>query len=260
MRVFISWSGERSRLVAEALQAWLPSVIQRLDPWMSAHSIDAGARWGGELAKELEAQEFGVLCLTPENVGAPWLLFEAVALSKSVKTSRVVPYRLGLPALGVGPPLSQFQGVDASQEGTQKLIDSSNQAQDAPLDKERLERTFQWAWPELGERLKAIGVPAEQAKIQGRNEMDYLAEILEIVRGLKTPSDNRRDPDLREVASLVEAALSKAEGKVRSMEDYEAKGGGASTEPFWDTLIQDAREEQARLLAAARALRPEGGA
>lgn len=81
MRVFLSWSGERSRAAASALSELLPDVMPALSPWMSEHDIAAGARWGHELAVRLEDAGFGVICLTPENIGVPWLLYEAGALS-----------------------------------------------------------------------------------------------------------------------------------------------------------------------------------
>ena len=95
---------------------------------MSDHDIQAGARWGSELGGELEASNFGILCLTPENLQSHWLTFEAGALSKAIKELRVAPYPFQLRASEVGPPLSQFQGVDANEEGTLKLILSINEA------------------------------------------------------------------------------------------------------------------------------------
>jgi hypothetical protein len=50
---------------------------------MSAEEIGKGERWSINLAKELESSNFGLVCLTPENVNAPWLHFEAGAILKS---------------------------------------------------------------------------------------------------------------------------------------------------------------------------------
>ena len=75
MKVFITWSGASSKAVAEALRTWLPDVLQDLDCFMSAHDIQAGERWAELLGRELEASDFGILCLTPENPSAECVLF-----------------------------------------------------------------------------------------------------------------------------------------------------------------------------------------
>lgn len=91
MKVFLSWSGEKSRDVAFALRDWLPSVINIVDPFVSARDIDAGSRWQGEIAEQLGATNFGVVCVTKANQLSPWLNFEAGALAKTVESSRVIP-------------------------------------------------------------------------------------------------------------------------------------------------------------------------
>lgn len=91
MKVFISWSGDVSRRAAMALKDWLPNVIQTVDPFVSSENIQKGARWFTDVGAELEAAKFGIICLTPDNLTAPWLLFEAGALSKSLSQSRVSP-------------------------------------------------------------------------------------------------------------------------------------------------------------------------
>ena len=63
MKVFLSWSGDRSRQVAAALREWIPLVLQHVEPWMSDHDIGAGDRWAVEIGKRLEENHFGIICL-----------------------------------------------------------------------------------------------------------------------------------------------------------------------------------------------------
>lgn len=156
MDVFISWSGDRSKALASALKELLPDAVQGVVAWMPDRDINAGSRWVEELNKKLDNTNFGVLCLTPENLGAPWLLFEAGSLSKRVSASSVVPYRLGLRSADVLFPLAQFQGIDADESGTRKLIQSLNSALPTPMEGARLDRVFQRWWPDLRSRIEAI--------------------------------------------------------------------------------------------------------
>ncbi|OOO01842.1 MAG: hypothetical protein USCGTAYLOR_01956 [Chromatiales bacterium USCg_Taylor] len=95
MKVFISWSGDRSRAVADVLRRWFPSVLQAVRPYFSPDDVAKGARWSAEIAKELEASRIGLLVITPENQEAPWLLFEAGALAKNLERSKVCPILFG---------------------------------------------------------------------------------------------------------------------------------------------------------------------
>lgn len=92
MKIFISWSGSMSQAIAEALHDWLPRVIQAVQPWLSSTNIDKGARWSDDIAAQLEETKFGLICLTRENLEAPWILFEAGALSKTLDRTYVCPY------------------------------------------------------------------------------------------------------------------------------------------------------------------------
>jgi hypothetical protein len=53
-KVFISWSGAVSQQVAEALDEWLPNVVQAIEPWVSTNDIQAGSRWRADIARQLE--------------------------------------------------------------------------------------------------------------------------------------------------------------------------------------------------------------
>src|SRR5581483_8186823 len=109
MKVFISWSGKRSRAVAVALRDWLPGVINSVEPFVSSEDIYAGSRWQKEIAEQLESTNFGIVCVTKENQHAPWLNFEAGALAKAVESSYVVPLAVDLKPTDVEIPLGQFQ-------------------------------------------------------------------------------------------------------------------------------------------------------
>ena len=84
MKVFISWSGERSKIVAEALRDWLPAVIQSVKPWVSSKDIDKGSRSFAEIQAQLKDAQFGIACLTPENLTEMWIHFESGAVAKAV--------------------------------------------------------------------------------------------------------------------------------------------------------------------------------
>jgi hypothetical protein len=158
MKLIISWSGERSKAVATILRNWLPEVIHNVDPWMSASDIEAGDRWGGEVQNVLAESRYGIICVTPENQMAPWLMFEAGALSKTIQGTYVCPFLIGLsPSSLVPSPLTQFQAKEATQEGTHDLVRSVNHALGKrALPIERLEKSFSRCWPELKSLLSTM--------------------------------------------------------------------------------------------------------
>ena len=88
MKVFICWSGSVSRRIAKSIHDWLPNIIQNVEPFMSTEDIEKGARWLSTVHTELQDCHFGMICLTPENLGSQWIHFEAGALSKFIDRSR----------------------------------------------------------------------------------------------------------------------------------------------------------------------------
>lgn len=165
MKVLISWSGIRSKAVAESLHYWLKSVIQSIEPWMSEEDIKKGTRWNSELASELEKTRVGIICLTPENLNEPWILFEAGALSKTLENTFVCPYLFKIEKAELKGPLSQFQVTKAIKDDTKKLLTTINNASDVPLTEIQLDDAFRRWWPKLYKRLKGIsdnGEPPER--------------------------------------------------------------------------------------------------
>lgn len=164
MKVFISWSGDRSKAVAEALRSWLPVVLQPVRPWLSGYDIEAGSRWSSEMALQLEEARFGILCLTPENLDAPWVMFEAGALSKKLDGSRVCPYLFGFEPRELTGPLVQFQAARADRNDTKRLLMAMNHALgETRLPESVLDRAFDKWWPDLEASLARVpGSPDTQ--------------------------------------------------------------------------------------------------
>jgi len=85
--LFLCWSGQRSKQVAEALKAYFVEVFFLLRSEtnarvvMSDNLIDKGAPWSADLLKGLENARAGIVCLTPENQGSAWLHFEGGAIA-----------------------------------------------------------------------------------------------------------------------------------------------------------------------------------
>lgn len=190
MKVFLSWSGNTSHRIAEKLHKWLPMVIQKVEPYISTE-IEKGTRWGTDIAEELEKSSFGLACVTSENKDAPWLLFEAGALSKSVAEGKLAPLLFGLDQSDIQKsPLTQFQMTKFERDEFLRLLRSINDSIDGPLDAGILESLFNALWPDLEKEIDAIlksAAPAgstANAVIDAGKIMGAMEELLTSTRAL----------------------------------------------------------------------------
>jgi hypothetical protein len=181
VKVFISWSGEKSKAVAEALHDWLPYVIQEINPFMSESDIAAGARWLNEIDEQLEGTNFAIVCVTRDNQSASWLNFEAGAVAKTIDTSRVVPLAIDLTLSDVKPRLGHFQAKDISPAGIMAVLESLNEHANRPVS--NLAAAFEKWWPDLQAKLQQA-VKAAEPMGPVRTERELLEEVLASVRSL----------------------------------------------------------------------------
>jgi TIR domain len=203
MKVFLSWSGPRSKAAALMLRQWLPDVIQSIEPWMSAEDIDAGARWNNELTNKLAETRCGIICLTKDNQLAPWVLFEAGALSKSIEKTFVIPYLIDLVPSDILPgPLTQFQTKRANKAETWELVRTLNGALDKPLTDEQLKRGFERCWQELETSLKDLPAATSHQAVT-RSQGDMLIEVLDEVRRMARAMSDDISPRLELQGKLV---------------------------------------------------------
>jgi len=192
MKIFISWSGELSHRMALLLKDWLEDVIQSIDAYVSSEAIDKGARWLSDISVELEDTDFGIICLTPENIAAPWILFEAGALSKCIDKSRVCPLLFNLSSIDIVGPLVQFQACNPKKGDMLSLIQTINKVLDEKaLGDKKLLKSFTRCWSEFEANLKkaqkTITIPE---KIQ-RPPDDILDEILQLCRNISSATQTQ---------------------------------------------------------------------
>jgi TIR domain len=139
MQVFISWSGEQSKKLADAIRAWLQPVLQSVEPYFSHVDIDTGARWYSELVEALEKSNVGLIILTQENLNNPWIMFEAGAIARSVERVRVCPILFGIQKADLKGPLSFFQAAEFEKD-FRGVVNTINKSLENPLPDQTLDR------------------------------------------------------------------------------------------------------------------------
>lgn len=188
MKVFISWSGPRSRAVAELLNDWIKCVLQATRPWLSTRDIDRGALWFSEIHDQLKDTSVGIVCLTQANRDRPWILFEAGALAKGLSSNRVCTFLVDLKPADLENPLAQFNHTMPDRGSVWELVRTLNNclSSDA-LDERILEQVFDTYWGQFASKFDMIlSEHPESEKSEPRPKEDILAEILDNTRHLQS--------------------------------------------------------------------------
>lgn len=219
MKVFISWSGNNSKKLAESLRGWLPSVLQAVKPYFTPSDIEKGARWNTDIVKELESSQVGILCVTRDNLHSDWVMFEAGALSRSLENACVCPVLFGIHNTDLAGPLKQFQTTEFEKDDFRKLVSVINaKLGDQKLQAKTLDSVFDKWWPELQSEISQIlekfdDVDAEPV----RSDRDILEEILGLTR-------------IRRVPPMSSGAMNDLLGKYIALHNDEVAGRGGHQE------------------------------
>ena len=186
MQVFISWSGDRSRAVAELLDDWIQCVLQAVRPWMSSKDIDRGSLWFSEISDQLKDTTIGVVCLTKDNLNKPWILFESGALAKGLTSTRVCTFLIDLETTDINNPLAQFNHTLPNKDGLYELVRTLNSSLgENSLREKVLEQVFNTYWPQFEDGFaKALKENPAGEHTPPRTEEDILSEVLRTVRTL----------------------------------------------------------------------------
>lgn len=164
MKIFVSWSGPISQQIAQEVRNWLPYVLQGVEPFITTADIDKGAKWQSEIVKELEESNFGIVCLTPQNLTSQWIAFEAGALAKHLD-GRVATLLFNLMPNDLSLPLSMFQATVFNFDELRKLVGDVNDVLSPQLRRPdaQLDKMFERFWPDLNDAVALILQAADAA-------------------------------------------------------------------------------------------------
>lgn len=119
-RLFICWSKERSKRMAEMLHETLKEQSLGLDSFVSTVSIESGKPWFTEVEVNLREAHDVLVCVTPENCQSHWMHFEAGFVASRAR--RVFVYCLPGATELLDGPISQYQVNIADKKGTEALF------------------------------------------------------------------------------------------------------------------------------------------
>ncbi len=203
MKVFISWSGETSKAIAILLRKYLPIMLQQVRPFMSKHDIESGARWAQRIQQELEETSYGLLVLTPSNVNAKWLLFEAGAISKIKNSITACILCRDLNDTQLSWPLAQFQMQRFDEESFAQLIRDMNHKTDRSLDEESMTLVIRKWWPDIKSEYDTIlGSIAEEPTNNVMDEKEFQEEVLRTLRTILKQTPSRSSRMMRELFNV----------------------------------------------------------
>lgn len=187
MKIFVSWSGELSSKIAEALKKWIPCIVQSVDVFFSPEDIEKGNNWERILSTELSECKFGIICLTPENTSAPWLNFEAGAIAKSLD-SKVAALMINIKPSDIKGPLSRYQATKLDKDDFYQLIVSINKTLEDPREESILKNVFDAMWTpfsaEINQIIEEFSTRNKNNKVTNsdKDEGSPIEEILQLLR------------------------------------------------------------------------------
>lgn len=220
--IFVSWSGPLSHKIGKEFTKWIPTVIPNAKPFISSENLNAGSQWMAKLFEKLGTCKFAVLCLTPDNIASPWMLFEAGAVAKGFDTARVVPLLVNLTTSDLKDPLRGLNAIEFTQDHFRKLVREVNDLSTDPEEWSTVQDRFDGLWQKLESRVRTI--LAEPAHARPRSSWDVF---------LSAPmAAYRTEKKYREQHAIVEQVFTTlvkdcklqvywAGEKIRSMKDFD---------------------------------------
>lgn len=203
--IFISWSQPLAKEVATALRAWIPRVIQDVDPWMSSEDIEAGKFGSQAIFESLNQSTVGIIIVTPANLDRQWLNFEAGSLTRTINTHDgvVMPLLINMRGSSATGPISELQvkRFDDKDE-VFNILEAINRRTRSPLTQAALRDEFDLKWSMLEEQVNAAIAKASIAEPEANKQPEPLDSSVILEQVVATLRDLRQDIRSLEPLSL----------------------------------------------------------
>jgi hypothetical protein len=179
VQVFISWSGTTSKAVAGILRHHLELAFPTVKWFMSAEDLGPGVNWSARLNDAMTDARIAIVCLAPDNLNSPWIVFESGAVAHALGKNLVIPYLHSVVPAEVDGPLAQFQAVQSDEEGTRRLFRVIAGATDDSRQRS-IDEVFAMFWPRISE---SLGVVPQVVRAQPtRTDRSIFEEMLALLR------------------------------------------------------------------------------
>ena len=123
MNVYIGWSGDTGRKLAEILKRWLGAILPEIhfvtnDEIESVSDFLSALR---ALRNLLATADYGILCLTKESLDSTWLAYEAGMLAQREPPVPVISFLFGVNH--VHGLFRNYQCYGSDKTGILRLVD-----------------------------------------------------------------------------------------------------------------------------------------
>ena len=219
MKIFISWSGELSGNVAKNLKNSLSGLIQQAEFFLSSIDIAKGESWDQTLIKELSTCNYGIVCLTKENVSAPWINFEAGALAKQLD-SKIYVLMVDVQASDINGPLSRFQATRLEKDDFRVMVDSICKEIDDPSLKEKVEGIYEFVWQGFEEKVRQYILESSHPDATENSDIPerlVIEEILRITRQISVSVESMSNQHLHFIERAYPLFCEKSLGAQRPL-------------------------------------------
>jgi hypothetical protein len=170
--VFLSWSGQQSKMVAEFLKELIEDVVYGSKVYFSDKDIKTGEDWRASIDEAIKSSIFGFVIMTKENQNSSWLNYEAGSLASEFD-KRVSALLVNISGEELGDhPLKKYQFDFFNQEKLPNIIeDIAYKIEGSSHDKSRTLKLIESQKKVINDKIKTLLDYLPSEKITKENSL-----------------------------------------------------------------------------------------